>query len=121
MYEMGKTEDSPYAKGLAFLIHPKLKIVLLILYIFKQSYQNESKSTRKRFSYGDKSLCTYIYMIVTHNKRSLQEILMQKMELKKDFKSMGAFGRGERNERGDGFIEFAEEHKQIIANALFQK
>ena len=38
-----------------------------------------------------------------------------------DFKSMGAFGIGERNERGDSLIEFAEEHKLIIANTLFQK
>ena len=35
-------------------------------------------------------------------------------------KSMGAFGIGERNERGDCLIEFAEEHKLIIANTLFQ-
>ena len=97
MYEMGKTEDSPNAKGLAFLIHPKLKIVLLILHIFKQSYQNESKPTRKRFSYGDKSLCTYIYMIVTHDKRSLQEILMQKLELKKRLQKHGSiWKRGEK-------------------------
>ena len=40
---------------------------------------------------------------------------------KEDFKSMGAFGIGERNERADRLFEFAEEHKLIIANALFQK
>ena len=34
---------------------------------------------------------------------------------------MGAFGIGERNERGDRLIEFAEEHKLIIANTLLQK
>ena len=34
---------------------------------------------------------------------------------------MGAFGIGERNERGDLFNEFAEEQKQTIANKLFQK
>ena len=34
---------------------------------------------------------------------------------------MGAFGIGERNERGDRLIEFAEEHKLIMANTLFQK
>ena len=38
-----------------------------------------------------------------------------------DFKSMGAFGIGERNERGDRLIDFAEEHNLIIANILFQK
>ena len=31
MYEIDKTEDNPDAKGLAFLMHSKLKIVLLIL------------------------------------------------------------------------------------------
>ena len=39
----------------------------------------------------------------------------------RDFKSMGAFGIGGRNERGDCLIKFAEEHKLIIANTLFQK
>ena len=38
-----------------------------------------------------------------------------------DFKSIGAFGTGERNERGDCLTEFAEEHKLIIVNTLFQK
>ena len=38
-----------------------------------------------------------------------------------DSKSMGVFGIGERNDRGDRLIEFAEEHKLIIANKLFQK
>ena len=39
----------------------------------------------------------------------------------KDFKSVGAYGIGERNERGDRLIEFAEEHNLIMANRLFQK
>ena len=34
---------------------------------------------------------------------------------------MGASVIGKRNERGDCFIEFAEEHKLIIENTLFQK
>ena len=38
-----------------------------------------------------------------------------------DFKSMGAFGIGERNERGDRLIESAEEHKLITTNTLLQK
>ena len=37
-----------------------------------------------------------------------------------DFKSMTAFGIGEINDRGDCLIEFAEEHKLIVANTLFQ-
>ena len=35
--------------------------------------------------------------------------------------SIGAFGIGERDERGDCLIEFAEEYKLIIANTPFQK
>ena len=38
-----------------------------------------------------------------------------------DIKSMGAFGIGERNERGDRLIEFAEDCKLVIANTLFLK
>ena len=34
---------------------------------------------------------------------------------------MGAFGAGERKVKGDCFIEFAKEHKLIIAKMLFQK
>ena len=34
---------------------------------------------------------------------------------------MGAFGIGERNERGDRLIEFAEERKLTIANTQYQK
>ena len=34
---------------------------------------------------------------------------------------MGALGIGERNEQVDRFIEFAEKHELIKANALFQK
>ena len=38
-----------------------------------------------------------------------------------DLKSMGAFGIGERHERGDHLVEFAEEYKLIIANMICQK
>ena len=31
MHELGKTKYNPDAKGLVFLMHPKIKIVLLIL------------------------------------------------------------------------------------------
>ena len=34
---------------------------------------------------------------------------------------MGVFGIGERNGRGDRLIEFAEEHKLIMANKFLQK
>ena len=40
------------------------------------------------------------WLIVTQNKRSVQDILMQKLELK-NFKSMRAFETGQRVETGD--------------------
>ena len=64
------------------------------------------------------------WVIVTPNIKSLQEISMQRIGTKtkeEDFNSMGSFGIGERNERGDRLIEFGEEHNLIIANTLFQK
>ena len=42
-------------------------------------------------------------------------------ETKEEFKRMGSFGKEERNERGDHLTELADEHKLIVANALFQK
>ena len=38
-----------------------------------------------------------------------------------DLKSLGTFGIGTRNERGDKLSEFTEEHQLIIANTLFKK
>ena len=38
---------------------------------------------------------------------------------KEDFKSMGKLGIWKRSKRGDRLIEFAEEHKLMIANTLF--
>ena len=61
------------------------------------------------------------WLIVTPNIKSLQEIPMQKLELKQKKKTSQAFGIRERNERGDRLIEFAKEHKLIVANTQFQK
>ena len=34
---------------------------------------------------------------------------------------LGKFGYGERNKRGDMLLEFAAQHKFVIANSLFKK
>ena len=44
--------------------------------------------------------------------------LKKKKEEEEDFKNMGAFGTGEKSERRDHLIRFAEEHKLIIANTV---
>ena len=41
MYEMGKTEDSPDAKGLALLVHPKIKDCVTDFKTYIQSEQLE--------------------------------------------------------------------------------
>ena len=59
---------------------------------------------------------------MTPNMRSLQGNQCKNWNwYKRRLQSMGAFGIGERNEGGYRLIEFAEEHKPIIANTLFQK
>ena len=62
------------------------------------------------------------WLIVTPKYKIITEDFNAKFEIKpkkKTSKSMEAFGIGERNERGDRLIKFAEEHKLIIANTLY--
>ena len=59
------------------------------------------------------------WLIVTPNTKSLTGDFNAKIGTKtkeEDFKSMGAFGTWERNERGDRLTEFAEERELLIAN-----
>ena len=51
------------------------------------------------------------------------ELKQKKKKKKEDFKSMGSFGIGKRNDREDHLIYFAGEHILVIGNTctLFQK
>ena len=61
MYEIGKTEDNPDAKGLAFLIHPKIKNCVTA---FKENsnwvVKMETNLQGKDSVTSDKCLCTNI-------------------------------------------------------------
>ena len=56
------------------------------------------------------------WLILTPNIDSLQVVPIQKLDLKQKEKTSRAS-----EHREDRFVEFAEEHKLIIANTLFQK
>ena len=97
MYEIDKTEDNPNAKGLAFLIHPKIKDCVTDF----KTYSN--RGIKRKVNLQGKGSVTVINAYVpiscaedekvgqfydhieramTQNIRSLKEILMQKLDLK---------------------------------------
>ena len=139
-YEIGKTEGTHDAEGLAFQMHPKIKECVTD---FKTHSNRKIKmkvnlkgkysvtvmnAYAPTFSAEDEKMDTF-YDIEREvaNSDSKYRISIGDFtaeigtKTKEDFKSMGAFGIEERNERGDHLIEFAWEHKLIIANKLFQK
>ena len=60
MHDKRKTEDNPDAKGLAFLIHPKLKDRVTDFKTYSNRVTKMEVNLRKIFSYSDKCLCTNI-------------------------------------------------------------
>ena len=142
MYEIGKTEDNPDAKRLAFLIHPKIqdcvtdfktysnrvikmelnlhgKDSITVIYAYSPTSSAEDEKVEQFYGDIERAMADSDsnYTIIT---RDFNAKIRTKTK-EEDFKSMGAFGTRKRNERGDRFIEFAEEHKLIIAKTLFQK
>ena len=142
IYEIGKTEDNPDAKGLAFLIHPKIKDCVIDF----KTYSN--RVIKMEINLQGKDSVTVINAYAPTSSAEDEKVeqfyddierVMAESDSKykiitgdfnakigtktkeEDFKRMGAFGIRERNERGDRLIEFAEENNLIIANILFQK
>ena len=140
MYEKGKTEDNPDAKGLAFPIHLKIKDCVNDF----TTYSN--RVIKMEVNIEDKDSVTAINVYAPTSTAEDEKVEQFQDDIERvmadgdseykinagdfnakiktktkeeDFKSMGAFGIWERNDRGDSLIEFAEEHKLIIANTLF--
>ena len=140
MYEIGKTEDNHYAKGLAFLIHPKIKDCVTdfktysnrVIRMEVNLHGKDSFTERNAYALTSSAEDEEVEQFYDDIERAMAESDFKYKiitgdfnpkigtKTKEDFKSMGAFGIGERNERGDCLIEFAKEHKLIIANALLQ-
>ena len=120
MYEIGKTQDNPDAKGLAFIMHPKIKDCVTQFKTYSKRVTEMGINLQGKDSVSvinayapissaeDENMEQFYDDIERamadsdSNYQSLQEISMQKMELKQeeDFKSMGAFKIEERNESG---------------------
>ena len=130
MYEIGKTEDNPDAKGLAFLIHPKIKDCVTDF----QTYSN--RVIKMEINLQGKNSVTVINAYAPTSSAEYEKVEQFYDDIERamadsasdskykiitggfnakigtktkeqDFKSMGAFGIGERNERGDRLIELA--------------
>ena len=139
MHEIGKIEDNPDTKGLAFLIHPKIKDCVAdfktysnnvikmkagkdsvtVINAYAQTSSAEDEEVEQFHNDIERAMADSDskYKIITGDFNA--KIATKTKE--GDFESMQAFGIEEINERGDRLIEFAEEHKLIIANILFQK
>ena len=138
MYETGKTEDNPDAKGLTFLIHSKIKdsvtdfkthsnrmIKMEVNLLGKDSVTVIDAYASISNAEDEKVEQFYDHMADRYSKyKIIQEILMQKTGTKtkeEGLKSMGTFGVGKRNERRDRLIVVAEEHKLVISKTVIQK
>ena len=142
IYEIGKTEDNPDATGLVFLIHPKnkdcvtdfktysnkvIKIEInlqgkdsvTVINAYAPTSSAEDKRVEQFYDDIERAMADSDpkYKIITGDFNAKFETKTKE----EDFKSMGAFGIWEGNERGDRLIEFAEEHNLITANTLFRK
>ena len=137
MYETGKTEDNPDTKGLSIPIHPKIKESVTDLKTYSNRLSTVEATLQETVinayaptSDVEDAKVEQFYdniqraMAYSNSKyKIITGVSNAKLgtKTKEDFRSMGAFGIGERNETGDGLIEFAEEHKLIIANTEAKK
>ena len=142
MYEIGKTEDNPKAKGVAILIHSKMKDCIANPKI----YSNRVIKVDINLERQDKITVIMVYAPTSSASEAELDQFYETVEaaltdtkarykvLIGDFnakigvktnnepcQSLGLYGIGVRNDRGDKLIEFAEEHKLVIANTLFKK
>ena len=137
MYEAGKTEENPNAKGLALLINKnftdyvdkfekhseriiscKMKLHGKIqVYAPTSDHDDETvemfyEELKKAM---DKKTCSHHIVMGDFNAkigvRNINEIM----------KCIGPFGTGSRNDRGERLLDFAEENNLVITNSLFLK
>ena len=142
IYEIGKTEDHPNAKGVSLLINSKIKdcvsnpkiysdrVITLDLNLQGQQAVTIIMTYAPTKAAPDEDIEAHYENIeqAYEDSKSKHKIIIGDFNAKigiknKDetFQSMGPYGIGKRNCRGERLIEFAEEHKLIIANTLFKK
>ncbi len=140
LYNNGRTDDDKEAKGIGFLIHSRITDYVKEI----KSYSNrvvalniqlseKTKSIIQVYAptsdYEDDDVETFyedVNKAVEENK-SKYTIVMGDFNAKvgecqpDEDAIIGKFGYGQRNTRGDALLEFAVQHKFIIANTFFKK
>ena len=142
MYETGKTEENPNAKGLALLInknftdyvenfeklsdriisckiklHGKTSLQIIQVYAPTCDHDNETVELfyEELEKVIDKRACSHHIVMCDFNAKIGVRNTNDKM------KCTGPFGTGNRNERGERLLDFAEENKLVVTNSLFFK
>ena len=142
MYETGKTEESPNAKGLALLInknftdyvenfgkhsgriisckiklHRKSSLQIIPVYAPICDHDNETVELfyEKLEKAIDKKACSHHIVMGDFNAKTGVRKINDKI------KCTGPFGTGNRNERGERLLDFAEENNLVVTNSFFFK
>ena len=143
IYETGKTEESPNAKGLALtpnkqklhwlcrklwknsdrIISCKIKLhgktSLQIIQVYAPTCDHDSETAELFYEELEKAIdkkaCSHHIVLGDFNAKIGVRNTNDKM------KCTGPFGTGNRNERGERLLDFAEESNLVVTNSLFFK
>ena len=142
MYEAGKTEENPNAKGLALLMNKKFtdyvekfkkhsdriisckiklhgKTPLQIIQVYAPTCDHDNKTVELFYEElekaMDKKACGHHIVMGNFN------IKIGVRNINDTMKCTGPFGTGNRNERGERLRDFAKENNLVITNPFFLK
>ena len=142
MYEAGKTEESPNAKGLALLINKNFtdyvenfekhsdriisckiklhgKTSLQIIQVYAPTCDHDSETVELFHEELEKAIdrkaCSHHIVMGDFNAK------IGVRNTNDEMKCTGPFGTGNRNERGERLLDFAEENNLVVTNSLFFK
>ena len=142
MYEAGKTEESPNAKGLALLINKNFtdyvenfekhsdriisckiklhgKTSLQIIQVYAPTCDHDSETVELFYEELEKAIdrkaCSHHIVMGDFNAK------IGVRNTNDEMKCTGPFGTGNRNERGERLLDFAEENNLVVTNSLFFK
>ena len=142
MYETGKTEENPNAKGLALLINKNFtdyvenfekhsdriisckiklhgKTSLQIIQVHAPTCDHDNETVKLFYEELEKAIdkktCNHHIVMGDFNAKIGVRNTNDKMIC------TGPFGTGNRNERGERLLDFAEENNLVVTNSLFFK
>ena len=142
MYEAGKTQENPNAKGLAPLINKNFtdfvekfekhsdrtvlrkiklhrKTSLQIIQVYASTCDHDNETVELFYEELDKAMdkkaCSHHIVMGNFNAK------IGVRNINDNMKYTGPVGSGNRNERGERLLDFAEENKLVITNSFFLK